>query len=120
MELGVRHHHGTDGAGGTIEIYVADTGIGIAAEDIQRVFQPFEQIDSSLSRRYEGTGLGMSLVKAMVDLHDGEVLLESQPSQGTTVRVLLPDSRLIPDAGADDDEADDIIERLQIIRRDNI
>ncbi|MEN2978112.1 PAS domain-containing sensor histidine kinase [Tistrella bauzanensis] len=120
VELGVRHHHGTGGAGGTIEIYVADTGIGIAAEDIQRVFQPFEQIDSSLSRRYEGTGLGMSLVKAMVDLHDGEVLLESQPGQGTTVRVLLPDSRLIFDAGADDDEADDIIERLQIIRRDNI
>ena len=142
VELGVRRNPGpaapgaAEGEGGTIELYVADTGIGIAEDDIPRVFQPFEQVDSSLSRRYEGTGLGMSLVKAMVDLHDGEVVLESEPGVGTTVRVLLPAWRLVTETGgglppvgeddgdedggeedeSDEDGDDPLIESLQKIR----
>lgn len=80
---------------GGLILQVIDTGIGIAAEDLDRVFAPFEQVDSSLSRKYEGTGLGMSLVKVMVELHDGEIGLESEPDVGTTVTITLPPKRIL-------------------------
>jgi signal transduction histidine kinase len=73
---------------------VSDTGIGIPAEHLDRVLQPFVQVDSSLSRRREGTGLGLALVKAMAELHGGRLRLESEPEIGTTATVILPLSRL--------------------------
>ncbi|WP_119419002.1 ATP-binding protein [Desertibaculum subflavum] len=82
-------------ASGEIEFAVADTGIGIAAEDIPRVTEPFVQVDSGLDRRYEGTGLGLTLTKAMTEQHGGRLEIESAVGAGTTVRVVLPADRVV-------------------------
>ena len=75
---------------------VADTGIGIAAEDQSRVFERFYRVDKSHSRTIGGTGLGLSIVKHGVQLHGGEIRLESQVGQGTTITVWLPLSADLP------------------------
>jgi signal transduction histidine kinase len=72
---------------------VADTGIGIAKSDIETALRPFGQIDSSLARRYEGTGLGLPLARSMAELHGGRLDIESEPGTGTTVTVWLPRNR---------------------------
>ncbi|MCZ6859219.1 MAG: PAS domain-containing protein [Alphaproteobacteria bacterium] len=69
---------------------VADTGIGIALEDIPKALARFEQVDAKLDRRYEGTGLGLPLSKAFVELHGGSLELESEVGVGTTVTVRFP------------------------------
>ncbi len=69
---------------------VWDTGIGIAKEDQSRLFQPFVQIDSSLTRQYEGTGLGLMLVTHLTSMHGGRVTLDSIPDQGSRFTVTLP------------------------------
>ena len=81
------------GGAGRVTICVRDTGIGIDKESIPQVFEPFRQIDSTLSRKYEGTGLGLSLVKTLVELHGGDVRIESAPGKGTAVFVTLPTAR---------------------------
>jgi CheY-like chemotaxis protein/anti-sigma regulatory factor (Ser/Thr protein kinase) len=73
-----------------IQFSVIDDGIGIAPEDLQRLFQPFVQVDSSLSRQYEGTGLGLSLVQKLTDLHGGSVYVESTVGKGSTFTINLP------------------------------
>ena len=73
---------------------VKDTGIGIPAEHLARVLRPFVQVDSSLSRRHEGTGLGLALVNIMAELHGGRLSLESKVGSGTTATVILPLGRL--------------------------
>ena len=73
-----------------LSIAVADTGIGIAREDLERLFQPFVQIDSSLSRKYAGTGLGLMMVKRLAELHGGGVVVASVPGEGSTFTVVLP------------------------------
>jgi len=75
---------------GKIEFSVSDTGIGIAADQMGRLFQPFTQLDNSLSRRYAGTGLGLSLVRRIVELHGGSVSLESEVNKGSCFTVSLP------------------------------
>ena len=79
---------------GGVELTVADTGIGIAESDIPKVFKLFEQIDSSQARQHKGTGLGLPLVKGLIELHDGVVTLRSQVGVGTTVIVKLPGDRV--------------------------
>jgi signal transduction histidine kinase/CheY-like chemotaxis protein len=74
----------------TILFQVVDTGIGIAANDLQMLFQPFVQVDSALNRQYEGTGLGLALVKQIVELHGGQVLVESEVGKGSCFTVALP------------------------------
>jgi CheY-like chemotaxis protein len=69
---------------------VSDTGIGIAAADLGRLFKSFEQIDSKLSRQFEGTGLGLALVARMVELHGGKVSVVSEPDRGSCFTVVLP------------------------------
>ncbi|MGE5657402.1 MAG: PAS domain S-box protein [Actinomycetota bacterium] len=69
---------------------VRDTGIGIAPENIHKLFQPFVQIDSALNRQYEGTGLGLSLVKRLVELHGGQVGLTSELGVGSCFTIELP------------------------------
>ena len=69
---------------------VADTGIGIAEEDQERIFEPFVQLDSSLARQYTGTGLGLALVKRIATLHGGQIAVHSQPDQGSRFLVTLP------------------------------
>ncbi|MFQ5882414.1 MAG: GAF domain-containing protein [Candidatus Methylomirabilales bacterium] len=72
-----------------VEISVQDTGIGVKPEDQARIFEPFQQIDSSLARKYPGTGLGLALTKKLVELHGGEIRLESTPGQGSTFTFTL-------------------------------
>jgi signal transduction histidine kinase len=83
-----------DGTNGDIIMTVADTGIGIAPQDMDKVFSTFGQVENSLSRRHEGTGLGLPLSRALVEIHGGTLALDSQPGRGTTVTVRLPASRL--------------------------
>lgn len=76
-----------------VALVVRDTGIGIDPKDLPRVFQPFWQAAPVLSRRYQGTGLGLTMVKTLVDLHHGRVTVDSAPGRGTTVTVVLPHQR---------------------------
>ena len=73
---------------------VQDTGIGMRAEDIPRVLMPFEQVDGALARNYEGTGLGLSLTKSMIELHGGAIEIESRLGVGTAVRLQFPNERV--------------------------
>jgi PAS domain S-box-containing protein len=87
-------HARVEGERGVV-IEVADNGIGIAPEDIERALSPFGQVDSRLSRRYEGTGLGLPLARALAELHGGTLTLESALGRGTIVRITLPADRLV-------------------------
>ncbi|MDJ0950833.1 MAG: ATP-binding protein [Alphaproteobacteria bacterium] len=78
---------------------VTDTGIGIPLADIPKALTPFQQIESHLNRKYEGTGLGLPLTKALVELHGGSFDLQSQVGVGTTVTVRLPAVRIVQSAG---------------------
>jgi signal transduction histidine kinase len=78
-----------DGDDGVI-IAVTDTGVGMSAEGVNVALAPFGQVDSGLARRQEGTGLGLPLAKAYVELHGGGLSIQSQPGTGTTVSVWLP------------------------------
>jgi len=69
---------------------VIDTGIGISEHDLDKLFKPFMQIDSSLSRHHEGTGLGLALVYRLVELHGGSVCIKSEVGKGSTFTVSLP------------------------------
>lgn len=79
-----------------LRMSIRDTGIGIAPEHIDTVFQPFIQIDSTLSRQYQGTGLGLALVKHMVDLHNGRVSISSREGEGTCFTIEIPCDRVVP------------------------
>jgi signal transduction histidine kinase len=71
-------------------ISVIDTGIGMTAEGVQLALKPFRQVDSNLNRRFEGTGLGLPLAKALTELHGGRITIESEPEKGTIVQLHLP------------------------------
>ncbi|CAN7639538.1 PAS domain-containing sensor histidine kinase [Mesorhizobium sp. LjRoot246] len=76
--------------GSRLHFWVRDTGIGIAEEDFANLGKPFMQIQNDYTRRFEGTGLGLSLVKGLVALHEGTMSIESMPGEGTTVTISLP------------------------------
>ncbi len=84
--------HASDGG---VTIRVTDTGIGMRPEEIPIALEPFRQIEGSLNRQYEGTGLGLPLAKQLIGLHGGALLIESQLGKGTTVCVSVPPSRVI-------------------------
>jgi cell cycle sensor histidine kinase DivJ len=69
---------------------IMDTGVGIAADDLKRIGDPFFQAGKTYQRRHEGTGLGLSIVKSLVNLHGGEMSIESKLDEGTTVTIALP------------------------------
>lgn len=74
-----------------IEISVADTGIGLKPEDLERIFNPFDQVEESKSRGYQGTGLGLSLTKSLVELHGGKIWAESEgEGKGSTFQFVIP------------------------------
>ncbi len=80
----------TDAEAGVIHFTVHDTGIGIAPDDLARLFLPFAQLDSSLSRQHEGTGLGLALVRRLSEMHGGGVSVESAVGRGSHFKVSLP------------------------------
>lgn len=81
-----------------LSLWVSDTGLGIAAEDIPRAFQPFGQIERTLSRRHGGVGLGLPLSKRLIELHNGGIEIDSAPGVGTTVSINFPPERVGPAA----------------------
>jgi len=83
------------GGTGDLLITVADSGIGVAPADHERIFQAFQQIDSSSSRQYPGTGLGLALVRQLVELHGGQVGIESALGRGSVFSVLLPQEQAL-------------------------
>src|SRR5436309_632522 len=76
--------------GDSVVLAVVDTGIGIKDEDHERIFQAFTQVDGSYARKYQGTGLGLTLVKKFVEMHGGQVEVTSRFGAGSTFRVTLP------------------------------
>ncbi len=87
---------------GDVALAVADTGIGMRTQDIPLALQPFRQIESTLARRHEGTGLGLPLTKAIVEMHGGTLSIVSTPGGGTTVTATLPAERVIDPHGVQD------------------
>ena len=81
-----------------LSIAVEDTGIGIAPEHLDMVLAPFGQVDSALAREHQGTGLGLPLVKAMIELHRGRLEIQSELGRGTTVSLHFPPERTLPAA----------------------
>jgi signal transduction histidine kinase len=81
-------------------VQVADTGIGMAKEDIPRALERFGQLDGDLNRKYEGTGLGLPLTKKLVELHGGRLDIDSELCVGTKVTVAFPADRLIERSAA--------------------
>ncbi len=94
IRIAAGHDEESDG----IVLSVSDTGAGIAEEDLPRVIQPFLQGENILTRTHEGTGLGLPLSKALVELHHGTLAIESKLGAGTKVTVRLPRQRLLPRA----------------------
>jgi signal transduction histidine kinase len=89
VEVGAR----LDGENGALSFSVRDHGIGIAPQDQKRIFDPFEQADSKLSRSFGGIGLGLSLVRAFVQAHQGRIDIDSAPGKGTLITVTFPPER---------------------------
>jgi two-component system cell cycle sensor histidine kinase PleC len=81
---------------GGISVSVRDNCIGIARENLEKVLAPFGQVDSPLAREHQGTGLGLPLVKAMVELNGGTLRIDSEESEGTMVTLTLPSARSHP------------------------
>jgi len=76
--------------GTRLVLRVRDTGVGIAADDLKRIGDPFFQAGKTYQRRHEGTGLGLSIVKSLVGMHAGEMTVQSKVDEGTTVTIALP------------------------------
>jgi CheY-like chemotaxis protein/anti-sigma regulatory factor (Ser/Thr protein kinase) len=113
-----------------LRISVQDTGIGIAPENIKKLFQPFIQIDSALNRKFEGTGLGLALVKRIVEMHNGNVSLTSELGVGSCFTIELPygsdflptpksDSALSPDAHLQSNPSKALTSSLILLAEDN-
>jgi signal transduction histidine kinase len=76
-------------------IVVSDTGVGMGPAEIPKALEPFGQVNSKISRKYEGTGLGLPLAKHLVELHGGSLRVESRVNVGTTVTIVLPEQRIV-------------------------
>ena len=88
--------HAIVGADDAIRITVSDTGVGMAKDDIIKALTPFVQLDLTMIRRHDGSGLGLSLTQHLVELHGGELRIDSEPGVGTTAVVRFPPERTVP------------------------
>jgi signal transduction histidine kinase/CheY-like chemotaxis protein len=86
--------------GNHVLVSVADTGPGIAHTDLERIFQPFQQVDNSIRKRYGGSGLGLSISRGFVELHDGKMWVDSRVGRGTTITFRLPVGDATKESGA--------------------
>ena len=77
-------------AANAITIEVSDTGIGVAPSDFDRLFEPFQQIDTGASRQYDGTGLGLAICRRLLQRLGGEISVASVPGDGSTFRFTIP------------------------------
>ncbi|MBI5182584.1 MAG: GAF domain-containing sensor histidine kinase, partial [Nitrospirae bacterium] len=82
-----------EAAGSFIEISVVDSGIGISEEDKEKLFKPFQQLDSSVSKKHQGTGLGLNLCRKIIELHGGKIWVESEAGKGSRFIFILPLNR---------------------------
>lgn len=96
---------------GGLSLAVQDGGVGMNEAEIEIALQPFRQVESSVSRRYAGTGLGLPLAKSLIESHGGTLRIESAPELGTTVTVTFPASRIIPRSADHSRRHDAAIER---------
>lgn len=92
-QVGLRVHQSSSADAMVFQVW--DTGIGIRSADLSRLFRPFVQLDSSLTRRHEGTGLGLALVQRLVHLHNGTIDVVSVEGEGTTFTISLPRKRTV-------------------------
>jgi signal transduction histidine kinase len=83
-----------------LTVTVADSGVGLSPEDVKRVFTPYVQVANPLVRRNDGVGLGLALVRTLVELHGGQAAIESKPGQGTKVILKFPRNRLVLDVAS--------------------
>jgi len=91
-----------NGESSSIMISVSDTGIGINSNDLQHIFKPFEQVETSKSRKFQGTGLGLSLTKSLVELHGGKIWVESEgKGKGSTFSFTLPTTQKEAPSGSE-------------------
>lgn len=97
-----------------VEISVKDNGIGIEDHDLDMIFERFKQVDKSLSRNAEGTGIGLSLVKSIVELHEGRIYVESKFGEGSRFIVVLPSTELMQGNMSFDSKIKTKIESLQV------
>lgn len=87
---------------GYVKVMVADTGIGIPKEDLERIFERFYQVESHLTRHHGGMGLGLAIARTLVEAHDGRIWAESEPGQGSVFSILLPTRRQVLSRGRED------------------
>ena len=87
---------------GDLVLRVQDSGIGIQEDDVQRIFEPFVQVEGALNRSHQGTGLGLPLVRKIMSLHGGTVELTSEVGEGTEVKATFPSSRFVAPSARDD------------------
>ena len=90
ITAGVQDRHGEG-----LEIYIADTGIGMAAVQLERAFSPYGQIDSQIAQAHQGTGLGLPIAQSLARLQGGELIAQSAPGNGTRMTLILPQSRIV-------------------------
>jgi len=88
------------GSSGNVELAVTDTGIGMSADEIGIALTPFGQIDNAHTRKHQGTGLGLPLVRALAELHGGSLELISEPKRGTTATIVMPAERILRSTGS--------------------
>jgi len=82
-------------AGEGLEVYVADTGIGMDQAELEKAFSPYGQIDSKISRTHQGTGLGLPISQALARLQGGDLVASSAPGKGTRMTLTLPETRVV-------------------------